>query len=298
MTSKSAHGSAAETGADVDDTDEVDVTRTDDANDVGAGDTATFDTDDSGVADTVDASDDDTVEDDSDATDAATDGDASTSGGTRGPEVLPRRLMFGAAALALAAFIVAAVFGVMWLFAATGDDAELASSRDGVSEDAAEAIQAVTEIDYKNPDQFFERSKAVSTEDFGKQLTQAEDQFRELLSKAQTQVETNVQDVAVQELNDHEGTATFLAVVSTHITQQKNETTKVLRLKGQMKREAEGDDWKLAGMGQVPVVGSGAGVGKPQQGGKQQDDGKADQGSGKSSGESGQGSGAGNGAGN
>src|SRR5699024_3455117 len=184
MTSKSAHGSAAETGADVDNRDEVDIDGTDDANDVDVGDTAAFDTDDSGPADTVETSDDDAGEhDSSDATDAATGGDASTYGDTRGPEVLPRRLMFGAAALALAAFIVAAVFGVMWLFAATGDDAELASSRDGVSEDAAEAIQAVTEIDYKNPDQFFERSKAVSTEDFGKQLTQAEDQFRELLSK-------------------------------------------------------------------------------------------------------------------
>lgn len=283
MNSESAREGKATGEADVDDRDEVDVDDdSDDAAHVGehGGDTA------------------DLGSPDGDTDGADTDGDGAEAGTVEGDGAeavsdnasasrFPGRLLYGTAALALAAVVVAAVFGVMWLVAATGDDASLASSREDVSDSATDAIKAVTEVDYKDPDRYFERSKAASTDDFGKQLTQAEDQFRKMLSKVKTRVHTDVTDVAVQDLNDHEGSATFLAVASTHISQQEDDATKVLRLKGQMKRGSEDADWKLAGLSQVPVVGNGAGAAQPGQNGKQQKDGDTQQGSG-------QGSGAGN----
>lgn len=275
MSSESSHDGTATTETDVDEPDEVAPDDdSDDAAPVAEHNEDGADPD--GVQGDTDGDDIDGDDIDGDETGIAVSG----SGGGR----FPRRLLYGTAALALASIIVAAVFGVMWLVAGSGDDAELASSRDDVSDSAADAIKAVTEIDYKDPDQFFERSKAVSTDDFGKQLTQAKDQFRKALEKAQTRVKTNVNDVAVQDLNNHEGTATFLAVVSTHISQQDDNATKVLRLKGKMERSSDDEGWKLAGMSQVPVVGNGAGAAQPDKSGKQQQDGDTDKGSGQGSG--------------
>lgn len=189
-------------------------------------------------------------------------GDEADSAGAEGTgsDRVPKRALLGSAALALAAFIVAAVFGVLWLVTGTGEQAELASARNAVADSARDAVQAVTEVDYQNPDRFFERSRAVSTEAFGKQLTQAEDSLRKALAQAKTKVETSVTDVAVQELNARKGTATVLAVANTDITQGDRNATKVLRLQGQMERVSTGGgkEWKLAGLSEVPVVGSGA----------------------------------------
>ena len=254
---------------------------------VGAGDTG----DAEGFGDAAD----DTVDEPADETagEAADESEpVATEADSR--KLLPKRLLLGSAALALASFIVAAVFGVMWLVTATGEQADLATSRNAVADSASNAVQAVTEIDYQNPDEFFQRSKAVSTEDFGKQLTKAEDSLRKALAKAKTTVDTQVMDVAVQQLNDHEGTATFLAVARTDISQGDRNATKMLRLKGQMERVSTGggQQWKLAGLSEVPVVGSGAsapnaGSGAQQGAGQKSGQGAgqgAQQGSGQSSG--------------
>lgn len=241
---------------------------------------------DSGDAGDIDAAD-EATDDDVDEPEQDEPEQADTKSNRRGP--LPKRLLLGSAALALAAFIVAAVFGVLWLVTATGDRAELAASRDEVIDTARKGVQAVTEVDYQNPDKYFERSKAVSTDEFAKQLTKAEDSFRKMLSQAKVKVETDVQDVAVQQLNDHEGTATFLAVARTEVTTADKSRTKVMRLKGQAERVSTGgsQEWKLSGLSPVPVVGSGAQA--PNSGQKS--------GSGAQQGESQQGSGQGSGPG-
>src|SRR5699024_175434 len=155
-------------------------------NDVAEHDTTGDQLDSGDSEDSVDSEDDVDAEDDEfeAAGDADTTDSASAGAATNG--LLARRVLYGAAALAIAAFLVAAVFGVMWPIAASGEDASLATSRDDVTDAADDAIRAVTEIDYKDPDQFFERSQAVSTEEFGKQLTQTEDRFRKILSKVKT----------------------------------------------------------------------------------------------------------------
>ncbi|GAA4540147.1 hypothetical protein [Amycolatopsis samaneae] len=176
------------------------------------------------------------------------------------PAVARRRppsplLVYGAAAFALAALIAAAVFGVRWWVVSSGDNVDLAQSRDAVVRAGTAAIKAYTEVDYQNLDGFFARQKAVSSDEMAKQLTQLEPTYRKALSEAKTKVATTVQDIGVEELDDHEGKASFLAAITTQVTQGDKSSGKALRLEVSMTRV--GQDWKLAGIDNVPLVAAG-----------------------------------------
>ncbi|MFE0023204.1 hypothetical protein [Amycolatopsis sp. NPDC059021] len=177
---------------------------------------------------------------------------AATPAGRRPPS---RLLVGGAAAFALAALIVAAVFGVRWWVVASGDNADLARSRDAVVRAGATAIKAYTEVDYQNLDKFFNQQKAVSSDEMAKQLSQLEPTYRKALTEAKTKVSTTVQDIGVEELDDHQGKASFLAAISTQVTQGDKSSAKALRLEVSMTRV--GQDWKLSGIDNVPLVAAG-----------------------------------------
>jgi len=175
-------------------------------------------------------------------------------------EVVPsgsgaRTLVLGAALFALAGLIAAAVFGVMWWAAAADDNATLANSRDAVAKAGVSAIKAYTEVDFEHLDDFFGRQKAVSDDKMGQQLAQLEPTYRKALTDAKTKVTTNVFDVAVEELDDHEGKASFLAAITTHVTQGDKSSDKPLRLEVSMTRV--GEEWKLSGIDNVPLVAAG-----------------------------------------
>lgn len=171
----------------------------------------------------------------------------------------PRWLVAASAAFAIAALVVAAVFGVMWWVASGSDDAEIAGAREDVVRATGNAVTALTELDYENPDEYFQRQKTLATDELRKVIEQSEKSYREAIAKAKTKVVSTVQDVAVEELNVHEGKASALATVSLNVTQGGKESTKALRLELQLTRVDENGEqaWKLANMGEVPVVGSG-----------------------------------------
>ncbi|WP_410604417.1 hypothetical protein [Amycolatopsis sp. lyj-90] len=166
-----------------------------------------------------------------------------------------RTLVLGAAAFALAAFVAAAIFGVQWAVAASDDNADLARSRDDVVKAGGTAIKAYTEVDFEKLDEFFNRQKAVSDEKMGQQLAQLEPTYRKALGDAKTKVATTIQDIAVEELDDHEGKASFLAAITTQVTQGDKASSKALRLEVSMTRV--GDEWKLSGIDNVPLVAAG-----------------------------------------
>jgi len=166
-----------------------------------------------------------------------------------------RTLVLGAAAFALAAFVAAAIFGVMWAVAEADDNADLAHSRDEVIKAGGTAIKAYTEVDFENLNDFFERQKAVSDDKMAEQLKQLEPTYRKALGDAKTKVVTTIQDIAVEELDDHEGKASFLAAISTQVTQGDKASSKALRLEVSMTRV--GDEWKLSGIDNVPLVAAG-----------------------------------------
>ncbi|MFF5986292.1 hypothetical protein [Prauserella flavalba] len=168
----------------------------------------------------------------------------------------PRWLLFGSAAFAIAAFLVAAVFGAMWWVAAADDNADVAASREDVVRVAGQAVTAFTEVDYENLDEYFNRQKSLVTEDLKTQISTAEQTYRKAISDAKTKVVSTVQDVAVEELNDREGVASALATVSTKVTRGQEQGTKTLRLEVQLSRVDENGEqvWKVSQIGDVPVA--------------------------------------------
>lgn len=169
----------------------------------------------------------------------------------------PAWAVYGSAALAAAAFVVAVVFGVLWWVAAADDDNTVAKARDDVAHAASTAVTAFTELDYQDPDAYFQRQKEITTGELHASVSQSEDNFRKAISEAKTTVESTVQDVAVEELNVHEGEAVVLATVSNKVTQGDKQSTKALRLELRLTRVDDNGEqvWKLSGIGEVPVVG-------------------------------------------
>lgn len=165
-----------------------------------------------------------------------------------------RILLWGSAALAVAAFAVAAVFGVMWWIAATGEGTPVAEAREDVTKAASNAVTAFTELDYENTDEYFERQKAVAAEEFRDEIVELEDVFTEAITEAETKVVSTIQDVGVSELNEHEGSASVLVTVRNEVTQGDEEAVKYLRLEAQMTRTEDDQEWKLAGVAEVPPV--------------------------------------------
>lgn len=174
----------------------------------------------------------------------------------------PRALVFVAAALASAALVVAVVFGALWQSAASSDDVEIAESREAVVATASKAVVAFTGLDSENPDEYFRRQKEIATGRLLEEIAKTEQEYREPISKAGTRVESRVADVAVEELNVHEGKALALAVVELDVTQKQDSGTKTLRMQLQLERDPNAGDaghqpWKVSGISPVPYGASG-----------------------------------------
>lgn len=172
----------------------------------------------------------------------------------------PRPFVFVAAALASASLVVAIVFGVQWQSAASSDDVRIAESREAVVAAVGKAVVAFTGLDSANPGEYFRRQKDIATGDLLEEISRTEQEYREPISKAKTKVDSRVADVAVEELNVHEGKALALAVVELTVTQEKGSGTKTLRMQLRMER-APGDSpeqsWKVAGISPVEYGASG-----------------------------------------
>ncbi|MGW9476702.1 hypothetical protein ACWGRK_00875 [Saccharomonospora azurea] len=184
----------------------------------------------------------------------------------RTPRSGPSRvLVFLGLALALASLVVAVVFGEMWRRAADSDDVRIAESREAVVAAAGTAVVAFTGLDSEKPDEYFRRQKEIATGDLLKEIEATEQQYREAISQAKTTVDAQVADVAVEELNVHEGKALALAVVELTITQEKDSGTKTLRMQLHLERDRGGADsdgsseqaWKVSGISPVEYGASG-----------------------------------------
>jgi Mce-associated membrane protein len=168
---------------------------------------------------------------------------------------MPRWVLLGSAAFALAALIAAAVFGIQWWSASSDDNTALAQARDDVVRVGGAAVKAYTQVDYQDLDGFFKRQNDISDPGMQAQLKNLEPTYRQTLTSQKIKVTTTIQDIAVEELDDHQGKASFLAAITTQVTQGTTSANKALRLEVQMSRV--GTDWKLSGIDSVPLVSSG-----------------------------------------
>ena len=167
---------------------------------------------------------------------------------------LGRYLVIGTGAFAVAALVVAAVFGIGWWVSSSSDDVALAQAREDVVRAGGIAVKAYTELDYTDPDAYFAKQLAISTGDMQTQIKNSEQTYRQAMVDAKTKVTTTVQDIGVEELDNREGKASFLAAINTVVAKEGQQpVTKPLRLEVQMTRV--GQDWKVSGIGSVPLVG-------------------------------------------
>ncbi|QWF79695.1 hypothetical protein [Amycolatopsis sp. CA-230715] len=174
-------------------------------------------------------------------------------------DALPRWLVLGGAAFATAAFLAAALFGILWLVASNDHDADRASERDDVVRVGGNAVKAFTELDYTKPDQYFSRASEAATKEIGDQIKASQEANTKTMSEAKTTTTTRILDLAVEELNSDEGKATFIAALQVEVKQGDKAVQKPMRVEVQMTRQAENGDqvWKLSGIDSVPVVSAG-----------------------------------------
>ncbi|WP_240686888.1 hypothetical protein [Amycolatopsis suaedae] len=172
----------------------------------------------------------------------------------RDPARTPKLVFLGSMALAVAAVVVAGIFGVQWALASGDDNAALARSRDDVARAATTAVKAFTEFDHADLGAYFARQREIAAPQMIEQINKSEETYRKAITEAKTSVVTTVQDVAVEELDNHKGEASVLAAISTEVSKGADKGVKSLRLELTMSRV--GEDWKLTGIGNVPIVGA------------------------------------------
>jgi Mce-associated membrane protein len=171
----------------------------------------------------------------------------------RSEPAFQRYLPLGAAALAAAGLIVAAVFGIQWWVASGDQNLAIAQAREDVAKAGTVAVKAFTEVDYTNPDAYFQRQLAIADSGMQDQIKNTETTYRQAMVDAKTKVTTKVDDIAVEELNDHDGKAGFLAAISYVVDKEGQQpAAKELRLEVRMTRV--GQDWKVSAIGSVPEV--------------------------------------------
>ncbi|WP_020668444.1 hypothetical protein [Amycolatopsis nigrescens] len=204
----------------------------------------------------------DAVEPDAGATEAAESAEHAeeTADEPKVPDTtMPRRLVFGAAALATAAFLAAALFGVLWGVAAADDNANRAAEREDVVRVGSAAVLAFTQLDFNRPDEFFDQQVKAATKEIGEQINAGREANKKTLAEAKTVATTKILDLAVDELNGDEGKARFLAAIQVDVKQGDKSSTKPMRLEVTMSRIDENGSqvWKVSGIEQVPVVSAG-----------------------------------------
>jgi len=167
---------------------------------------------------------------------------------------LGRYVLLGSATLAIAALIVAAIFGIQWWVSSGDDNLALAQDRDQVSKTTAQAVRSFIAVDYTNVDQYFQQQLDISDNDLQSQLKGNQQNYRQAIIDAKTKVtDVNVMDVGVEELNTHDGKANALAAVSYVVNRDGQQPApKMQRLELQLTKV--GADWKLSSIGSVPMV--------------------------------------------
>ncbi|GAA5122188.1 hypothetical protein [Haloechinothrix salitolerans] len=168
------------------------------------------------------------------------------------PNVFARQPVFLVASVLVAVGLIAAVtFGILWWVKSSSDAAQNAEARDEVVAAAEEAITAFAEVDYENPDKYRNQQVAVSTEELAQHVKDGWKQARQVIVKAQRSSEITFFDVAVEELNAYDGTAT--AIASSEVTLSFEDQSAQLPRRWRAQLERVEGEWKLSDIELVPL---------------------------------------------
>ncbi|GLY63569.1 hypothetical protein [Amycolatopsis taiwanensis] len=169
---------------------------------------------------------------------------------------LQRFLLPGSAALAVAALIVAAVFGIQRWGTSSDGNVVLAQAREEVTKAGTNAVMAFINADYTQVDAYFQRQLDIADPTFGAQLKSSQSAVRQGLIDSKTKITDTTVEIGVEELNEHDGKATLLAAVGYVVNHEgQPPAPKQQRLEIGMTRIDQG--WKVTGLEDVPTITSG-----------------------------------------
>ncbi|MPY99012.1 MAG: hypothetical protein GEU97_13610 [Actinophytocola sp.] len=172
--------------------------------------------------------------------------------GTAQPSVLARQPVFLVASVLVVVGLIAAVtFGILWSVKSGSDSAQNATARDEVAAAAEQAISAFAEVDYQSPDKYRDQQVAVSTDELAQHVTDGWKQARQVIVKAQRSSEIKFFDIAVEELNAYEGTATAIASSEVTLSFEDQSAELPRRWRAELKR-VDGE-WKLSDIELIPI---------------------------------------------
>ncbi len=165
---------------------------------------------------------------------------------------LARQPVFLVASILVVVGLIAAVtFGILWWVTSSSDAAQNAKARDEVVAAAEQAITAFAEVDYKNPDKYRNQQVAVSTDELAQHVKDGWKQARQVIVKAQRSSEVKFFDIAVEELNAYEGTASAIASSEVTLSFEDQSAKLPRRWRAQLKR-VDGE-WKLSDIELIPI---------------------------------------------
>ena len=156
------------------------------------------------------------------------------------------------ASVAVAAFVFAAVAGVLWWRADHGTARKIGVAREQVDVDARLAIVTVNTSDYRHPSDALANWLDVSTGALHTQFNQSRSTVVRVLAQAKMVTKATVLDAAVTALDLTKGTASVIASVNVTRTPATGAVSTVRnRFRASMTRT--GGEWKLSNLAVVPV---------------------------------------------
>ncbi len=182
---------------------------------------------------------------------AAEQGESSAPGKARTSALARQPVFLVASVLVVVGLVAAVTFGILWWVKSSSDAAQNATARDEVVAAAEQAISAFAEVDYQNPDKYRNQQVAVSTDELAQHVKDGWKQARQVIVKAQRSSEVKFFDIAVEELNAYEGTASAIASSEVTLSFEDQSAKLPRRWRAQLKR-VDGE-WKLSDIELIPI---------------------------------------------
>ena len=174
--------------------------------------------------------------------------------GTGDASPLRRALVIAVVLAALAA----AVFGALWVLAATSGSLALARDRDAVLVDARQAAINLNTLDYRNAAAGLDLWQQSSTGEVLTEFEQNRDQYAKLVQESRRATVATVPAAAVTELDEHAGVARVLVAVDVTVTPD-GQAPVVTRQRLQVEMTRTPSGWKVSRLNPVRAPTTGAG---------------------------------------
>lgn len=163
-----------------------------------------------------------------------------------------RTPMLVAAALLVACAATAVFYGVSWATTANAESTRFAVERDAVLQAGRSGIVKFNTLDHRNIGPGLDEWAKTSTGPLHDEVVRGRKNSEAQIREKRMSTKANVLDAAVTTLDPRAGKATMIAVVNLTVTPEGQPPVEK-RSRYQAELSRVGEEWKLSGLGSVPV---------------------------------------------